>query len=118
MKWCIVVLRSICAFSCVEPTDDTANSAANRNPIIQSLVADPPAINVGTSSTVTVVATDPDNQPLTYKWSASTGDIIGEGSSVRFTASFCCRGPNFVKVTVRDNAGGSVTQLVDVFINY
>ncbi len=118
MKKLFVIPLSLLALSCVQPTADAVNSAGNRITVIQSLIADPPAINVGSSSTVTVNATDPDNQPLTYKWSASTGDIIGEGASVRFSASFCCRGPNFVKVTVRDNAGGSTTQSVDVFINY
>lgn len=103
---------------CVQPPEPAANAAGNRNPVIARLVADPPVINVGSSSNITVEATDPDNNLLTYRWSASTGDIIGEGPSVRFTASFCCRGPNLVKVTVNDNAGGSTTQSVDVFINY
>ena len=103
---------------CAQPPEPTANAGGNRNPDIRSLTADPPAVNVGSSSNITVDATDPDNNPLTYQWSASTGDIIGKGPSIRFTASFCCRGPNFVKVTVKDNAGGSATQSVDVFINY
>lgn len=109
---------SVVFLSCVQPDDGATNAAGNRAPVIHSLEANPPTVNVGSSSTVTVVASDPDNQPLTFKWQASTGDIIGEGSSVRFSASFCCRGPNTVKVTVKDNAGGSATQLVDVFINY
>lgn len=118
MRWLLLVGIGVSALSCVHPTDEGAGTAGNRPPIIQSLTATPSTINVGSSATVEVVASDPDNQPLTYKWSASTGDIIGEGSSVRFTASFCCRGPNYVQVTVKDNAGGSVTERVDVFINY
>ena len=114
----VVVLVLLARTGCVQPPEPELNSGGNRNPVITSLTADPPVINVGTSSNVAVEATDPDNNPLTYHWSASTGDIIGEGPSVRFTASFCCRGPNFVKVTVKDNAGGSATQSVDVFINY
>jgi hypothetical protein len=111
-------ILSVVFLSCVQPDDGATNSSGNRNPVIQSLEANPPTVNVGSSSTVTVVASDPDDQPLTYKWQASTGDIIGDGASVRFSASFCCRGPNTVVVTVKDNAGGSTTQLVDVFINY
>lgn len=118
MKRIIVVLAGITCWSCVQPASDAVNSTGNRNPIIESLTANPAAVNVGSSATITVSATDPDNQPLTYKWQASTGDIIGDGASVRFSASFCCRGPNTVTVTVKDNAGGSATQLVDVFINY
>lgn len=117
MRW-ILFIPALVMAGCVQPTSGDGGSPGNRNPIIQSLTADPAAIDVGSSSTITVVATDPDNQPLTYRWSASTGDIIGEGASVRFSASFCCRGPNYVEVTVKDNAGGSATQRVDVFINY
>jgi hypothetical protein len=118
MRWFLLLGISLSAWGCVQPTDDGAGAPGNRPPIIQSLTATPPTISVGSSATITVVATDPDNQPLTYKWSASTGDILGEGPSVRFTASFCCRGPNYVQVTVKDNAGASVTERVDVFINY
>lgn len=113
----IVMLAALFA-GCVQPGDDTVNIPGNRDPVIESFTASPATVDVGSSSTVTVVARDPDHHPLTYKWSASTGDIIGEGASVRFSASFCCRGPNYVQVTVKDNAGGSTTQRVDVFINY
>lgn len=115
---CITAGAGMMLLGCVQPPTDTGSAAGNRNPVIESFSAIPSAIDVGSSATITVVASDPDNQPLSYKWSASTGDIIGEGSSVRFSASFCCTGPNYVQVTVRDNAGGSTTAQVDVFINY
>jgi hypothetical protein len=113
-----ILAAAVLCCSCVQPPTDATNAAGNRNPIIVELTANPTAVNVGSSATISVTASDPDNQPLTYKWSASTGDIIGEGASVRFSASFCCVGPNIVIVTVKDNAGGSATQQVDVFINY
>lgn len=114
------VLLTVCVAlgGCVHPVDEDSNTNGNRIPIISSLTADPMELPVGSSSTISVNATDPDNQPLTYRWSASTGDIIGEGQSVRFSASFCCAGPNLVTVTVKDNAGGSVSQSIDVFIYY
>jgi Bacterial Ig domain len=109
---------TLLTFSCVHPPDDPISLAGNRPPVIQSLAADPPRFPVGASASVTVTATDPDNQPLTYRWRASTGDIIGDGPTVLYSASFCCAGPNFVQVTVRDNAGGEATQSVDIFIEY
>lgn len=116
MRWlCVLMFVGI---GCVQPSNDGVSSAGNRDPVIESVTASPSSVNVGSSTEITVVASDPDNQPLTYKWWASTGDIIGEGSAVRFSASFCCAGPNFVQVTVKDNAGGSATKQVDVFINY
>jgi hypothetical protein len=115
----MVILSLIFALSgCVQPESDPVNANGNRNPVIESLVADPTTFNVGASATVTVIATDPDNNPLTYQWRASTGDIIGEGPAVLYSASFCCAGPNLIWVTVKDNAGGSVSQSVDIFINY
>jgi hypothetical protein len=101
---------------CVHPEETPVNSDPNSNPVIQSLVAEPAEIVVGQSASITVVATHPQGKPLTYRWGASTGDIIGNGVSVRYTASFCCTGPNYVTVTVLDNAGGSATRNVDVFI--
>ena len=103
---------------CVQPEDTGVNPAANSNPVIESLTAEPPVLSVGESSTLRVVASHPQGKPLTYRWGASTGDIIGSGPSVRFTASFCCAGPNYVTVTVLDNAGGSATKTVDVLIYY
>ena len=99
---------------CVQPhpTDPTAS-----DPIIRKLTADPPSIQVGSSCTLTVEAEDPGGGPLTYQWSASAGDIIGQGASVRYTASFCCTGSNRVKVTVKNNRGGSASQSIDVYVN-
>lgn len=106
------------ATGCVQPVDEEGSRAGNRPPVITAMTASPPEVLVGTTSLIAVTASDPDNDPLTYSWSASTGDIIGEGSTVRFSASFCCAGPNVVRVTVRDNAGGSASFLVDVLIAY
>ena len=103
---------------CVHPEDTGVNPDANSNPLIETLTADPSQISVGESSTITVVSSHPQGKPLTYRWGASTGDIIGSWESVRFTASFCCAGPNYVTVTVLDNAGGSATRSVDVLIYY
>lgn len=115
--WFIALLGATLA-GCVQPMDDSASATGNRNPVIESFVADPAQFDVGASSNVTVVARDPDNDPLSYQWRASTGDIIGEGAVVIYTASFCCAGPNLIWVTVKDNRGGSVTQALDIFINY
>lgn len=104
--------------SCVQPEAALVNPDPNGNPIIESLVVDPPEVSIGQSSTVTVTASHPGGKPLTYRWGATTGDIIGSGVSVRYSASFCCAGQNYVTVTVLDNAGGSATQDVGVFIYF
>ena len=103
---------------CVQPEETGVNPSPNSNPVIESLMVEPSMLSVGQSSTVTVVASHPQGKPLTYRWGASTGDIIGSGPSVRYTASFCCAGPNYVTVTVLDNSGGSATKSIDIFIYY
>ncbi len=119
-KWSKAALTApLCILvSCVQPEETAVNADADSNPVIVSLTADPPEISVGQSSTITVDASHPQGKPLTYRWGATTGDIIGSGPSIRFSASFCCAGPNYVTVTVLDNAGGSSMQNVDVFIYY
>ena len=115
LLWCLPVLAAVTA-GCVQPLEEDSGQAGNRDPVILGLHVRPTTIRVGTSTTVTVDATDPDNNLLSYGWRATTGDIIGQGSTIRFTASFCCTGTNFVEVTVRDGAGGSATQTVEVLI--
>lgn len=102
---------------CAQPQPSESNASGNQNPIIRSLKAEPPGITVGSSCTVTVDAVDPDGDPLAYQWNASAGDIIGEGTSIRYTASFCCTGSNRVTVTVKDNRGGSSSRSIDVYVN-
>lgn len=118
MKFLGLIALMLVLAGCAQPPDGPAGTEGNRNPVIQSLSVDPFQIVVGTTATLTVVAIDPDNNPLTFRWSASTGDIIGDGATVRFTASYCCVGLNLVQVTVRDNAGGETSQSADVYISY
>lgn len=114
MKQTVILAAVAMIMGCVQPQPTESSSAGNQNPIIRSLVANPQIISVGTSCTLSVDAVDPDSDPLTYEWNASAGDIIGQGASVRYTASFCCTGSNRISVTVKDNRGGSATANIDV----
>jgi hypothetical protein len=59
---------------------------ANRAPTITSLVTDADWILPSGSIQVTCAASDPDDDELTYEWTASAGDISGTGASVNWTA--------------------------------
>jgi hypothetical protein len=109
-----VLICALIISGCVQPHPSESTQS---DPVIKKLTADPPVIQVGSSCTLTVEAEDPGGGPLTYQWSASAGDIIGQGASVRYTASFCCTGSNRVKVTVKNNRGGSASQSIDVYVN-
>jgi hypothetical protein len=112
---CVIVLGFVLA-GCAQPVDEGSGAGGNRDPVIRSLVADPIGIGTGGLTTITVEADDPDNQALTYSWSATSGDFLGEGASVRYTASYCCVGMNQIRVTVRDNAGGSASREISIIV--
>ena len=114
MKIFIPFLSLVLLSGCAQPQPTESTSSGNQSPVIQSLTANPPAITIGSSCTLTVEAIDPDNDPLAYQWSASAGDIIGQGATVRYTASFCCTGSNRITVTVKDNRGGSTSRSIDI----
>lgn len=99
---------------CAQPVGLDDATGSNRPPQIRSLSVSPPVVLIGRWVTVRVDAIDPDADPLKFRWSASAGDIIGEGSEVRYTASYCCVGFNTVRVTVEDGRGGSATRGVDI----
>lgn len=84
----------------------------NAPPLIQSLAA-----GAGTSAKlgaqVTVTATDENDDPLSYQWSASGGaKVSGSGATVTVTASKS--GTYTVTVIVSDGQGGTATASVNV----
>jgi hypothetical protein len=117
MRLLLSSLLSVLLSACIQPVDEGSGGGGNRNPAVRSLTADPIAIPTGGLTSITVTADDPDNQPLTYHWSATSGDFLGDGPVVRYTASWCCLGENQIRVTVRDNAGGSASREITVQVN-
>lgn len=87
----------------------------NSNPVINSLTAAAQAIWQSGSTQITVAASDPDGDPLTYTWSANGGNINGAGTSVLFTAP-SSGGRYTVTVTVRDSGGGQATRTITITV--
>lgn len=114
MKYAWVLVLGAIIPGCIQPVDEGSGTGGNRAPVIRSLEADPIGISTGGLTTIAVVADDPENQPLTYSWSATSGDFLGDGASVRYTASYCCVGVNQIRVTVRDNAGGNASREISI----
>jgi hypothetical protein len=113
----VLVIPLIALISCVQPTAPEGGAVENSDPVINKITVDPPYISVGTTTTITVDASDPDGDNLSYHWSVALGDILGSGYQVRYTAAFCCVGVNTINVEVRDSKGAITRGTINLEIN-
>jgi len=74
----------------------TASLSIERSPILP-----------GEKTGVTCNGSDPDNDPLTYSYTASGGQISGSGSNVQFDSTGAAPGTYTVKCAVSDGRGGN-----------
>lgn len=72
------------------------------------MIITPGSVNANGIASVAVVASDPDNDPLTYSYTVTGGAITGSGAAVSWTAP-SAPGAHSVTVTVSDGKGGSAT---------
>jgi hypothetical protein len=92
-----------------------ASSCNSQRPVITSLEAEAEwTVPLG-SLQVTCNASDPEADELSYSWSASAGEINGEGAMVTWTAPDSA-GFYHVAVTVTDGAGGEDTKQVTITV--
>lgn len=77
----------------------------NHAPVITRLLARPRKIDLGASSQLTCIATDPDSDALSYAWSSNFGQISGSGPTVTWTAPSTADN-YFIFCTVSDSLGG------------
>jgi outer membrane protein OmpA-like peptidoglycan-associated protein len=64
-------------------------------------------IQPGERTGVTCNGSDPDNDPLTYSYTTTGGQIVGSGSNVQFDSSGLQPGTYTVKCVVNDGRGGT-----------
>ena len=93
---------------------EEAGAPVNHPPIIGDLIVTPEEsqffketniILKGKGCDIECIASDPDNDKLSYEWSADGGSISGEGSVVTWTAPLQ-GGKVIVAVTVSDGSSG------------
>jgi hypothetical protein len=75
-------------------------------PVIKKIMAVPRKVDLGASSVLSCLVTNPDTSLLNYAWSASAGSLSGTGSSVTWHAPPVA-GNDFVRCTVDDGNGGN-----------
>jgi len=83
--------------------------------VITSLTASPESVFPGESSTIACVASDPDDDTLTYSWTATGGTISGVGRTVTWIAP-SAEGTFTIRVTVDDGREGTDTGTVAVTV--
>ena len=88
---------------------------ANQPPTIISLAADLERVLPSGSCQIVCHATDADGDELSYNWSASGGEINGEGATVNWTAPDSL-GSHNVTVTVTDGRGGEDTDQMTITV--
>jgi len=94
------------------------NRAANRPPVA-ACSANPIQVISGSSDTVLVraEASDPDNDPLTYTWTATGGTIDGTGPEVHWNPAGVELGAYTVTARVDDGRGGTANCTAEIQVS-
>src|SRR5712664_4048375 len=87
----------------------------NHSPVAACSV-DPASVYAGSGGTVTVDvnASDPDNDSLTYNYSATGGSVEGTGPEARWSSAGAAVGSYTVNVKVDDGKGGTASCSADI----
>ena len=108
---------AVLILGCAQPNPSESNISGNNPPQINSITTDPVFITVGTTTTITVDASDPEGDALSYIWTVALGDIIGSGNQVKYTAAYCCVGVNTIHIEIKDSKGASIKSAIDIEVN-
>jgi hypothetical protein len=88
---------------------------SNHRPLIRDLTADVGWTTPSGGLQIMCIATDPDGDDLSYGWSATGGDMVGEGAAVAWSAPEST-GLYYVTVIVTDGRGGETADDVLVVV--
>jgi outer membrane protein OmpA-like peptidoglycan-associated protein len=96
-------------------TDVTVNKRPNRPPVI-SCAPERSPITSGESVGIKSTASDPDGDPITYSYSAASGQVSGTGPVAQFDSTGLAAGSFTITCTADDGQGGrtNATTTVDV----
>ena len=88
------------------------------HPPTVAVTANPVKVFAGSNDSIVLQAqgNDPDNDPLTYKWSATGGAIEGTGPEVRWNSNGVKEGSYTVTVTADDARGGTASATTNLAV--
>ena len=103
----LVIISAVVVVAALLPLILLNTVLANHRPVIASIEAEPGIVLSSISWQIECTASDPDGDELSYGWSASGGEISGEGAVINWTAPDSPGSYN-VTVTVTDGRGGKI----------
>jgi outer membrane protein OmpA-like peptidoglycan-associated protein len=86
---------------------------ANRPPTVRAR-CEPCTVEVGKASTLSADATDPDGDPLTYRWSTPAGTLTNPNDRQTPWTAPMQEGPVVATVVVTDSRGATATDAVTI----
>ena len=88
------------------------------HPPVAACSATPTSVFAGSGDTVAVHvnASDPDNDPLSYSYTATGGTVDGTGADVRWSSTGLAVGTYTVNTKVDDGKGGTATCSADITV--
>jgi len=111
----LVIIAAVIVVAALLPLILFNTVLANHKPAIDSLEAEPGRILPAGDCQIVCTASDVDGDELSYEWSASGGEINGEGAVVTWTAPDSA-GSYDVTVTATDGCGGEVVGQVIITV--
>lgn len=117
-KKILIVLMLICiSFYACDDNDDPPNGNNNNEEpiplVFDSLTADNDTILAGESAEITAIASGKD---LKYLWNASSGNILGSGSTITLTTPPCIPDEITVNCTVTDDYDESESKSIIIVV--
>jgi len=103
----VLFLLILCSCEKDKPQD------VDRPLVFESLLAENDTIIPGGSTNVTATA---DGDGITYTWSANSGDILGNGSTVTYISPPCIIGNNTITCTVKDKADNTLSKSITITV--
>jgi peptidoglycan-associated lipoprotein len=98
----------------VTPPPPAPAPAPNRNPTVSGITANPPTIEPGGTTNLSVTATDPDGDALTFRWTAPAGTFGNPNAANTTWTGPMVEGNVPLTVTVTDNRGGTATSTITI----
>jgi hypothetical protein len=111
----LVIISAVVVVAVLLPLILLNTVLANHPPTIASLEAEPERILTSGKSQIVCTASDSDGDELSYDWSASGGEIRGEGAEITWTAPDSA-GSYDVTVTVTDGRGGELMDDITITV--